>query len=295
MLLPKLSDSLAGRMESVTLWPLAQYEMEGSKSLFVDRVFHEGSSTPDVDREDLRNRMTSGGFPEPVLRKSETRRRAWFEAYVKALVERDVRDLAQIDGLAVFHRLLRALANRLPETLNVSWLSRETGVPHTTLTRYLTLLEAVFLIVSIPAWTAGRSIRSPKLVFSDTGVLSYLLGLNSGRLQHEPELEKRLLENFVAMELVKQSAFSLTGCTVMHFRSVRQFTVPLLLERPDGKIVGIDLTESQRAAPEDFKGLEFLAELAGERFAGGVLLHLGSESQHFADNLRTEPIASIWQ
>ncbi|MCH8980284.1 MAG: ATP-binding protein, partial [Armatimonadetes bacterium] len=245
LLLPKLSESLAGRMEIVPLWPLAQSEIESSEGSFLDWAFSHEQGPCDAPETDLTDRILAGGFPEPLGRQTFARKAAWFESYLKTIAERDVRDLADIEGLTAMPRLLRVMAHHTGETVNVSRLSRETGIPHTTLTRYLALLESVFLLCSLPAWESDsgvRTIKSSKLHFSDPGLLAHLLGADIERLELDQGLIRRLLESFVAMELVRLADAHERSYRVLHFRSVRQWSVPVVIQAPDGRIVGIDLS-----------------------------------------------------
>ena len=158
LMLPKLAESLAGRMEIVTLWPLSQGEILDRRERFIASVFSE--RLPQLERHgeeprDLLQHLTVGGYPEVVGRASERRRQAWFASYVTTILQRDVRDLANIDGLREMPRLLALLAARTGGLLSISELSRASGVPHTTLKRYLSLLEATFLVTTLPAWSAN--------------------------------------------------------------------------------------------------------------------------------------------
>ena len=262
LLLPKLSESLAGRMEIVPLWPLTQAELESTEAGFLDWAFSSQQGPFEAPKSDLPDRILAGGFPEPLGRQTSARRSAWFESYVRTITERDVRDLADIEGLTAMPRLLRVMAQHTGETMNVSRLSRETGIPHTTLTRYVALLESVFLLCSLPAWESDsgvRTIKSSKLHFSDPGLLAHLLGADSERLSLDQGMMRRLLESFVAMELVRLADAHERSYRVLHFRSVRQWSVPVVVQAPDGRIVGIDLTAEQEVGPEQLRGLEFLA------------------------------------
>lgn len=288
MVLPKLSESLAGRMEVVSLWPLAAQEVSGTTGNFVDQLFSgsdsfsEGSFDPAT--------LVKGGFPEPMQRGSEHRRRAWFEAYLKALIERDIRDIADIEGLAALPRLLRRLAGEVGDTLNLSSASRETGIPHTTLTRYVALLEAVFLLWPVPSWESGashRAIKAARLCFVDSGLHAHLLGLTPDRVG------RRELLNFATMEVRKQASWSSVRPSIVHFRSIRRYEVPIVLEAADGRIAGLCVTEESSPAVEDFEALRFLEELAGERFAFGAVLHAGSEVARVSDKLAGVPLASL--
>ncbi|MES1227103.1 MAG: ATP-binding protein [Armatimonadota bacterium] len=287
LLLPKLSDSLAGRMEVVPLWPLAQAEIEGANVAFADWAF--GDAWPQSKPcDNLQELILKGGFPEPFSRSMPTRRRAWFDSYVKALIERDVRDMADIDGLAHLPRLLSALAHRPYEVLNVSALARETGVPHTTLTRYIGLLEGVFLLNAIPAWTAtqARVAKTERLAFVDSGVWAHLRG--PGPVSVEA------IEMFLAMELVKQKGWAETDYEVMHFRSIRQHSVPIVLRRSDGKVVGVTVIYRSEPEPGDFKALEFFAEVVGKEFHRGFVLHSGSRCGPVTEHLGAAPVNGLW-
>ncbi len=293
--LPKLADSLAGRMEVVSLWPLSMGEITGQADDFASWAFQTENPLPDLPRPtstDLHTSLLTGGFPEPVSRTSTTRRSAWFENYLKALVERDVRELADIEGLFALPRLLRALARDAFEVTNVSSLSRDTGLPPTTLTRYLALLEGVFLTRSIPAWTAtnkGKAAKTARLAFVDSGILAHLLSLTETR-----DLPLILWENLVAIELVKQSGWSKIRYEVNHFRSVRQYSVPVVLAHTDGRLVGLTIIDRPVAEPEDFRALQYLAEVADPLLVRGIVLTLGGSPRIYNETLCSLPINAVW-
>jgi len=286
LLLPKLSDSLAGRMEVFTLWPLSQQEINRSQVGFVDRWLSgalENSSQVSADQ------ILSGGFPEPVSRATAPRRKAWFQSYIRALMDRDVRDLAQIEGLHSLPNLLQVLAKNPYSVQNITQLSRDTGIPATSLTRYLSLLEAVYLIHPIPAWTAlqnGKAAKTNRVAFADLGVWNYLTG--------GPHLPVAAWENFVAMELVKQAAKCENEYEVMHFRSTRQYSVPVVIGLGDGRIMGITVIDREVAAPSDFEGLRFLRDVAGEPFAKGCVLTLGTQQGFVDEQLSFAPLSTLW-
>ena len=293
MALPKLADSLAGRMEVVSLWPLSQSEIEDNPNTFADWAFSDETTLPTTtETNDLTEKLLTGGFPEPVSRSSAKRRTAWFENYLKALIERDVRDLADIEGLTAMPRLLRVLARSAYDVTNVSALSRDTGLPATTLTRYLALLEGVFLLKTVPAWTAlkqGKAAKTGRLAFTDSGILGHLTNLTA-----TSDIPPYHWENFVATELIKQTGWSETTYTVQHFRSVRQYSVPIVLEDNQGRLVGINVIDRPVAEPSDFQPLQFLSEVAEPDFVRGIVLTLGGESKPYNDQLASLPIQTIW-
>ncbi|HEY3304698.1 MAG TPA: ATP-binding protein [Candidatus Binatia bacterium] len=301
MLLPHLSESLAGRMEILTLWPLSQGEIEGSKEAFIDAVFSNELPKKIKSRQDwgdLLARVLRGGYPVIQGRLAAARRKAWFASYVTAILHRDVRDLSGIEGLMQLPRLLSLLAARSTALLNFSELSRSIAIPQTTLKRYIALFEMTFLVQTLPAWSSNlskRLLKTPKFVLNDTGLMAHLLGLNQERLAMENTLAGPLLENFVVMELRKQAAWSQTKPQLFHFRTLTGQEVDFVLEDEAGKLVGIEVKASATVDSKDLRGLQALAELTGKRFRNGVILYTGHESVSFNPQFHAVPISALWE
>ncbi|MFQ5851848.1 MAG: ATP-binding protein [Candidatus Binatia bacterium] len=300
MLLPSLSESLAGRMEVLTLWPLSQGETEGVKEGFIDALFSDALASKMKIQQNisaLLDRVFRGGFPVVHSRASEERRRAWFGSYVTTILQRDVRDLANINGLTQLPRLLSLMAARATSLLNLSELSRSIAIPQTTLKRYLALLETTFLARTLPAWSGNlgkRLVKAPKLVLSDTGLISYLLGLNRARLGSDTNLLGPLLENFTIMELEKQLVWSRAQPRLFHLRTQTGQEVDIVLEDSAGHLVGIEVKAGTTVNSRDFKGLRAFAEMSGRRFRRGVVLYTGTECIPFGPRLHAVPISALW-
>ncbi|MDP2752734.1 MAG: AAA family ATPase, partial [Rhodocyclaceae bacterium] len=156
LLLPTLADSLAGRMEILNLWPLSGGEMAFDAAFNrADWLFDgqlDALPIPACDRGILVEKLLQGGFPEAVARSTARRRAAWFESYLQTILQRDVRELANLEQLTEVPHLLQLLATRSASLLNQAELSRASRLTQTTLKRYLSLLETLFLVVRIPAW-----------------------------------------------------------------------------------------------------------------------------------------------
>lgn len=301
LFLPDLSDSLAGRMEPIRLWPLTQGELagRGDGEDFSDRVFakrlRKVAASP-LSAGDLAARITAGGFPEASQR-PKSRRRDWFGAYVTTMLERTVREIADIERLREIPRLLNVLAGRTGTSLNTADLSRTLAIPATTLKRYLAVLETAFLVHTIPAWTSRvrkRLLKSPKVYLVDTGLASHLIGQDAKGLPRSVELWGALVESFVAMELLRQADWSRTRPALYHFRTDAGGEVDLVLESAAGEVVGVEVKASHTVGAHDFRGLRTLAEVAGPRFRRGVLLYLGQETVPFGPSLYAMPLASLW-
>jgi predicted AAA+ superfamily ATPase len=299
--LPRLADSLAGRMQIITLWPLSQGEIDGVKENFIDWVFREEVSLPRSlggDRKEVIARAIRGGYPEALDRKTERLRRQWLDAYVTTLINRDVREIGNIRDLKDFPVLLNALAIKSGTLLNLSDISRTVGIPHETLRRYMALLAALWLVVELPAWPSNlgrRLLRTPKITMNDTGLLAGLLNLDQRRLSREPVYLGQLLESFAVMELRKQMGWNETQVGIFHFKDQKGAEVDIVLESASGEIVGIEVKSAATPRAEDFSGLRYLQSSVGERFRRGVLLHTGDKASSLSKVLHALPISALWK
>ncbi len=301
LVLPQLSESLAGRMELLALEGLSQCEILGTSSNLVDRLFDysplELQHLP-LDREALISAILAGGFPEARDRAAGRRRSQWFESYIQTLLQRDVRDLSQIEGLTQLPRILELLAVRSAGLLNLSEVSRTLSIPINTLKRYLTLLEAVFVITTLNPWSSHlgkRLVKAPKLLLRDTGLMAHLMGVDLARLKKAPDLLGGVLETFVAGELRKLMGWSEARAKLFHYRTLAGQEVDFLLERSDGSVVGLEVKASASVQPKDFKGLKHLAETVGEAFHRGIVLYTGMEVLPFGPRMWAVPVSALWE
>lgn len=299
MTLPRLSESLAGRMEIIPLHPFSAGEMSGRREGFLNRLFEgtlSGVKTENT-RDNLPERLVRGGYPEAVSRGDTDRRGAWFASYISTILQRDVRDLARVDGLHNLPNLLKLLAARTSGLLNLSDLGRDAGLPHTTLTRYLALLETVFLVHRLPAWSANlgkRLVKAPKLHLLDTGLACHLTGADAGRLGGDRALFGRMLETFVVGELRKQLTWNLPFTNLCHFRTSAGAEVDVVLEKADGAVAGVEVKAGATVGPDDFTALRKMRDELGDRFKGGVVLHTGDQLVPFGDKLWLAPLPALW-
>ncbi len=303
LLLPKLSESLAGRMELLTLWPFSQGEIHGVKEGFVDALFSKrpvwasGENTH-LQRDKLFEKILSGGYPLAIARKTEARRKAWFQSYLTTILQHDIRDLTHVADVTAVPRLLSVVATRAGSLLNFADLSRSLGLPQTTLKRYFALLEATFLTQLLRPWSSNlgqRVIQTPKVYLNDTGLLAHLLGLTVERLNVDGTLAGGVLENFVLMELRKQSAWSETQPEFYFWRTASGQEVDIVLEDSSGRLVGIEIKASATLGGSDVRGLQAMANAAGPRWVRGVVLYTGSEVIPFSSNLHGLPVSQLWE
>jgi len=297
--LPKLADSLAGRMAIITLWPLSQGEITGVSEDFTGEAFAEEFSISDpapLTRTELLHRIVAGGYPRALAASTPANRSLWFQSYITELLERDVRDLSQIRSVTEFPVLLRVLAARSSTLLNLAELSRSTGLQQDTLKRYYSLLQALFLVIPQPAWTANvgrRLMKTAKTTLNDTGLLAHLAGISEQRLSEDSLLLGQTIETFVVNELRKQLSWSDTGAELFHFRDNKGNETDIVLENRAGEIVGIEVKAAASLRTEDFKGLEKLRAAAKGRFKRGILIYTGDKVLPFGAHYAV-PIQSLW-
>lgn len=293
-------DALPGRMEVIELWPFSQGEIDGAADRFIDAAFTHGPGidhSSDLRRRDYFERIVVGGFPEAV-RRAPRRRTAFFDSYLSTLVERDVLELASIERRGEMWKLLALLAGRAGSLLVPGTLARQTGIPRTTLVRYLELLSSVFLIKTIPAWSSGqtqRAVGTPKLAFVDTGVACHLLGQDAGRLGEPGGEAGSMTENFVVSELARQLTWSDERARLYHYRTRDKQEVDAVIETPDGRMIGIEVKSGATVRTEDLAGLRNLANHAGKRFVAGYILYTGQQTLPFGEKLRAVPIDALWR
>lgn len=300
MSLPRVADSLAGRIEVHTLWPLSQGEIEGRVEGFLDACFQGArmEAVQPIGWKDLVERMTAGGYPEAVKRSDPARRRIWFESLVTSLVERDLRELGNIEGLRQMPLLLQMLAARAGGLQSYAEVSRITQISVSTLKRYIGLFAAIFLHVELSGWYRNpekKLLKSPKTYLNDTGLLCSLLGISADGLTADRNKAGPVLENFVVMELLKQRGWSHIRPRLYHMRTQAGKEVDIVLEAPDGRLVGIEVKSSGKVGMGEFAGLKAFSEMAGKSFVRGVVLHTGKETASFGSDLIAMPISAVWR
>ncbi|WP_308168596.1 ATP-binding protein [Nonomuraea sp. NEAU-A123] len=296
-----LPDTLPGRMETIELWPFSQGEIDGTPDGFVDAIFAEGAElhhTSKVSRGDYAERLVRGGFPEAVARPTAKRRQHFFDSYVGDLIARDVTQLAEIERTDDMRALVRLVAARSGQLLVGTGLSNELGISANTVRRHLALLEEVFLIKRIPAWSrniSSRAVGTPKVACVDSGIAANLIGADPRGLVRPGSLFGPLLEGFVLMELARQLTWSAERVELFHFRTKDKVEVDAVLQNRQGRVVGIEVKASSTVRSEDFKGLRHLADRLGDDFVAGLVLYTGDRTYSFGDRMRAMPVSALWE
>ena len=297
--IPTVAESLAGRMEIVTLLPLAQAEIRGSGSTFLNRAFTGQVAAPQVKAlgKDLVEHVLIGGYPEMLGRNDPRRRSVWARDYIRAIVERDVRDITEIDKLEQMPQLLRALAQHAGQLTNFAQLAGQIHIDDKTARRYVGVLEQLFLVRRVEPWFRNRLkrlVKTSKLHFLDSGLLAVLVGATPDRIAGDRSLFGSLLETFVVSEILKLATWSDTVSRLHHYRDKDQVEVDIILEDDAGAIVGIEVKAAATVSAADFKGLRKIAEIAGDNFRVGMVLYDGDKVLPFGDRLFAAPLSCLW-
>ncbi|TAN48548.1 MAG: ATP-binding protein, partial [Methylococcaceae bacterium] len=300
LLVPKLADSLAGRMEIQRLHPLAQCELAGCAPRFLDTLFGAGFTMQRSERlgKSLAERIVAGGYPAALTRATPRRRAAWYRDYIDTLIQRDVRDLARIGSLDALPRLLTLAAGQSARLINVSDLASPFQLSRPTIREYLTLLARIFLLEELAPWHSNRLsrlIKTPKLHLCDSGLACALLGFDAAALWQDRALLGQMLETFIYQELRRQASWHEEELRFFHFRDKDGVEVDIVLERGAREVAGIEVKAAAGVTLADFRGLRKLRETTGERFAAGVVLYDGEACVGFGEKLFAVPVRCLWE
>ena len=300
LLLPALADSLAGRIGLLRLHPLSQAEIARREPAFLDQLFGTGFSITQSARlgPALADLIVHGGYAAALNLKTRTRRSAWYRDYIETQIQRDVRDMSRIRSLDALPRLLKLAAANTAQLVNFADLAGPFQLTRQTIHDYVTVLERIFLLEQLPPWHSNRLsrlVKTPKLHVGDTGVACALLGLDASALREDRSMYGRMLETFVLQELRRQASWRTDELRFHHFRDRDGVEIDIVIEGAGGAIAGIEVKSAASVNASDFAGMRKLKEVAGPRFARGVVLYDGDVSVSFAERLHAVPIAQLWR
>jgi predicted AAA+ superfamily ATPase len=299
--LKDIPDILPGRSETIELWPLSQGEIDQDEDGFVDAVFTGGTDlqahSSELRRSNYVERALRGGYPEAIHRTDLGRRARFFESYASDLVSRDVAQLSDIERPVDMRRLLNLIAARMATLMVPNRWASDLALPASTVKRYLDLLELVFLVRRIPAWSTNlttRTVAAPKVLMVDSGLAGQLTGLSLRRAAHPAAPVGPLLENFVLGELARQLTWANEPVRLYHYRDRDSNEVDAILERASGEVVAIEVKAAETVRSDDFRGIRRLAARLGDQLIAGIVLYTGGTPLSFGPRLRALPMSALW-
>lgn len=250
-----------------------------------------------VVAEDLVSAVLAGGYPEALERRAWNRRQLWYRDYIDSIIQRDVRDIAEIDRIKDMSRLLRVLAHRSGQLVNYSGFGAPLNVSHTTVRKYVAVFETIFLARTLDPWYSNelsRLVKTPKLFFLDSGLLAALRNIPPQRVAADRGSFGPLLETFVLGELLKLASWYGEPLDFFHFRDKEKNEVDIVMEDADRRVVGIEVKAAATATANDFKGLAKLQQACGKRFVLGMVLYDHHQTVPFSEKLLAVPISALW-
>jgi uncharacterized protein len=300
---PELADFLTGRVELLRLWPFAMAELNPGSPSIVDRLFGDvpfARRVAGADRAGTVAAVLRGGYPIAVGLPEAARDR-WFANLATLVVERASDDVATARNTSALGRFLRPAAAGTAQTRNAAELGRDVGLGRDQAAAYLRLLELTYLTFELPAWSVNltsRVAKRPKLHLVDSGLAAHLQGITAEQLRPtDPAGAARfgpLLETFVVTEVVKQLGWSSVAAQPFHYRTSDGVEVDLVLEAPDGRVVGIEIKAGSALTPGSTRGLRHLRDHLGDRFAAGLVVNTGSHVQQVDDRIWVAPVNGLW-
>jgi uncharacterized protein len=299
LMAPKIADTLTSRAEYYGLWPFTQGELWCTQEQFIETLFRGAfpqMTGAMIGRKAHASTLVTGGFPE-TQQHAARRRLLFFENYLDTLIESDLSSIARVHNQSNTRRLLNALASTSSSLLNYDGLSRDLGVPTSTLRSHTDLLEALFLIRRVAPWhhsLLSRALKTPKSYITDSGLLAHLLGADETRIEHDDTISGMLFKSFVAMELLRQAEWQPEPVKLSHYRDKDGREVDLILERRDGTVIGVHVKAAASVKPSDFRGLRRIRDALGDKFKAGALIYTGANTLPTDDRLTAIPIEGLW-
>ena len=293
-------ESLAGRIEIVPLYPLGRSEQRRIKRpQFISKALRGQAPQPREasSADQLLQIVSAGGYPDALKRRGERRRQDWYRAYIDSIVQRDLPEIAVLAKPGHIPRVLEISARFAGQLTNLSEIGRSAGLDHKTAEHYLRVLEHLYLIQRVQPWfrnELSRLVKTPKLHFIDSGLLTAMRGHSVARMRKDRSLFGPLLEGFVFSELLKLSSWEDERVSLFHYRDRDKFEVDFVLEDSAGRIVGVEVKAAASVTRQDFGGLQRLASAAGASFVQGILLYHGEQTLSFGENLRAVPLPALW-
>jgi predicted AAA+ superfamily ATPase len=296
--IPTVADALPGRVDYLTLWPFTQGEINGRPENLLARLFNGEVPTisdAPIGRGEYAELLLAGGFPEARTRGVGGRQR-FFDSYVTSIVERDVADTSRVLDPTSVGTLLRLLASRSGSLARYDALARDAGIDGKTAKGHLAVLERLFLVRIRRPWHVNlsqRQVKAPKLYVADPGLLAALIGADARRVSEDDGFAGAIFETFVATELERQASWSSEPLSFWHYREDKR-EVDVIVERPSGEIVGIEVKASATVRASDFRGLVHMRKRLGRRLVTGVVLYAGEQTLPFGEGLWALPLNALW-
>lgn len=297
--LPTGAETLTGRVHRMLLPPLSTAEIVGGDSRLLSALLNDEDPIPVAStwrRPDYFEFLAAGGYPAALARPTRNSRRRWFASYLGSVAERDLPQVADIRHPGALPRLYRLIAQQTSTVIGRTALGEQLGLAPATARAYLDLLTHVYLVRELPGWTveiSAKAGRRPKVHVTDTGLAAAAIAADGQRLA-SGQLAGLFLESYVVTELMKQAILIDEPLTLAHFRDRAGVEVDIIIERPDGRVIAIEVKSATTTNQADARGLRFLSDRLGDRLQAGLLLHTGPLTARLSNRIWATPVSALW-
>jgi len=301
--LPRLADSLAGRMECINLHTFSEAEKQAGSGRFLEQwlvgqfdMRLSASAPPEAST--LPARIIAGGYPEAFQRKP-ARARQWQAQYIQSIIERDIHDISQVKDGSDVARFIEYMSHQTAQLLNVTETAKALGHTRATVEKYLVILERLYLLRRLPAWhrnSSKRLVKAPKVHLCDSGLAAALSGINEAMWMQDRSRFGHLVESFIVQQLCIQASWMESKVRLWHYRDKDKVEVDCVLTRGQ-HTWGVEVKAAASIRTSDGKGLKRLAVQAGSDFQGGIVFYDGTNILPIDKtlNLYAVPISKLWE
>lgn len=302
LLLKSVGESLAGRAHYTTLRPLTEREKRGESNRLVWTSLMKAKSArealavlPDAQACDWRVAAVEGGFPPAAFARDADVRYRWFENYAQTYLQQDLRNLAQIDDLAGFARLMTLVALRTGGLLNQADLARDATLSRTTTQRWISLLEATYLITLVQPFFESRSkrlLKAPKLYPGDTGLALHLAGAQDESWIERVQSPGLWLEALVLNDLLTWRETEPRRPNVFHYRTTDAQEIDFIVEQGT-RLLPIEIKSSETVRVEHAGPIDAFCREFEDRAPFGIVLYSGSKALALTERVIAVPLGSV--
>ena len=295
--LPRITDSLAGRISHIRLRGLTMGEILGRQPTFLDKAFRRDwpLTIKGYDKPAILNLAFRGGYPE-VLALKQVARGAWFGDYKKSLLSRDLKDIANIQRQEVMDALLNVLSAWSGKLMDVEAICAPLSVTRRMLVNYANVLLLLCLFEKVPAWILtdyDRVGRREKIYAADTGMMAHLLDWREADVLYDPDKSSKMVETFVFNQLCAQTDFY--HYSLFHYRDRQKREIDFIVKNDAGGLLGIEVKSGSAVSRNDARHMVwFKNNIAKEREFIGIVLYTGDITLPLGEDMYAVPMAALW-
>ena len=295
--LPSVTESLAGRMGTIRLRPLACGEITGRNPTFLNQAFAADFPVfvKGYDKDAILDIAFKGGYPETLEMKSVAKR-LWFKSYLDSLLLHDIRKLMDVRAYAILRKMMEAMLARSSKFFSENEIMSALGIGHDTFTRFLAILKTLYLIDKVPPWTSSdyaATGKRSKYIAADTGMMAAILNWKLTDVTFDSDRSGKIIESWVYNQIAPLADLD-PGISITQFRDNRKREIAFIVEADDGKILGLEVKAGSAVSKSDFAHLAWFRDnIAREGRFTGIVLYTGEHTLPLGKDLYAVPLGTL--